>query len=237
LAYLIGVYLSDGYIKFDPRMKRYAAFGLKAKDRDFVELAARCLQQVFGLEQQPKIWEVDGGSGPGPAFRVEVRHRDFAEWLRRQCHGKRKIPGWLKRACQECKRALVAGNMDGNGCISMHSSVSRKMTRAGGGYPQIQYQLCIGVNDEKRLDVFVNFLRSMGVKMLRREHRMAGWNKQVMHYQYIQLDSFIQAGFCFGMSRKQERLEAFASTPSIRNPQRPYAVHRLSLVGDEMVHP
>lgn len=221
LAYVTGVYLGDGCVCYSPKYgKPY--FCLNAVDRDFVEHTAECLAFTTG-----KRWTVfedtwQRKAGKSPMYKVVAYGKEFAGWLRDQCHGKQKLPGWIKSGCPEHQRSLIAGVMDSQG------SVWESRSKGPNGEEKVQTMIAV-YTAAPWLKDFCRVLEDLGVVLLTRTAKTAcKWNEYTrpVYRQNIQTRSFVLSGCYFAMRRKQEKLETYASSVLSWNPQRLYAARQ-----------
>jgi len=178
LAYLMGVYLSDGSLGSEGGLR------LDVTDEVFRDEAARAfkvLGSTYGLGVGPYYVKANGEIRR--PYRVYERAPyKVGDWLEKEFpDGKDHLPN----VPDDLVRDLVAGILDGDGCISRNKR----------GY--FQLQVC-GYSDylvdlEELLDEF-------GVIMY---HRLGG----ITHT--INLRSFVEEGFYFRMPRKQALVEEY----------------------------
>lgn len=228
LAYIFGVYLGDGCVCFSKHHNFY--FSLNAIDQDFVEHTAKAIELITGKKFAVFEDRWHRNSGRKPLYKVVAYGKEFASWLRDKCEGKKKIPGWIKRADPEVQRSFVAGIMDSEG------SVWDSLSKRADGTPKIQTMLAVYTGDPW-LKGFCKILEDLGVKLLTRTSAMWNGSTRPVYRQNIQARSFVESGCYFTIQRKQEKLEAYAFRVLSWNPQRPYAVQqRLASPAEEMVH-
>lgn len=179
LAYLMGVYLSDGFIH-----KRHGCFGLDVADEGFRDTTAQAMRMVDSRVSlrpyQPKT--------PGWKRRYRLGERvpyPVGLWLERTFpSGRDHLP--LSYITDDIVRDLVAGIMDGDGTIW-----PQKTSR------QYHLRVC-GYSDY--LDDLQELFAGHGVLMHYRPEACS---------HTINIKSFVKAGFYFRMLRKQVLLEAY----------------------------
>ena len=114
LAYLIGSYLTDGWIN----IKRHT-LGLDVTNESFAKYFTECLKKL-GLEPANgiRIKHAKTHKGKKPIHRTRVYSRTLCAWLKEQCDEKNKIPMSIVQSSQECQIAFLAGAIDGDGMVA-----------------------------------------------------------------------------------------------------------------------
>lgn len=186
-AYLLGVYLTDGWIE-----KNYR-FLLKSIDREFCEETLRCIKEV--LDGQVNEYIYDDKSHPKrPMYRIEVTSRDLVHWLSFSTARKGMIPREFLFANRNTQLALLAGLMDGDGWISQ---------RKDGGHLTRHYIIGIATDPFVKgwIDDMPALLDRLGIRY-RRYPREDG-----MVHIHLNKKDFALSGAYFRIRRKQARLE------------------------------
>ena len=202
LAYVAGVYLGDGCVVFSTKYRNYY-FALNATDKDFVQETARCVGKV--LEKDVPIfedkWHRDRGNYP--LFKTVAYGKDFAGWLHRSCHGKNRIPKWIKTASRDIKLAFVAGVMDSEGSVW---NFGQRLDGKPKGTSVSFY------NSEPWRKGFIKLIEKLGVVVLR-VRKKPKWNGSKRHTRCYDFNmiSFVTSGCYFKIERKQRILRDWIS--------------------------
>lgn len=184
LAYLLGVYLSDGSAH---RSGRNWVVSLLARDKDFVAETAEVVGRVVGknvsLYQDRDYWK------------FSLYSKDLVLYLWDVTSHKEKIPESIMYGSLQVKLAFIAGLLDGDGFV-FHNK-------------QGQYQVgFVGTHNWVR-DTLPGLLQSLGVRVHRITTR---WPKtkfktnKPIHRVGVNVHSFIAAGGHARMQRKNQRL-------------------------------
>lgn len=142
LAYIIGVYLSDG------SATKYH-FSLGVKSVEFAQHTLRYFNKL-GLDARLKI----GNNG---FYYVRYSSILFCQWLKEICNNKKKIPDCVKNAPQKCKIAFISALIDGDGTVRKKGTI-----RICGIHSFVQElpQLLNSMNMHSGISVQKNFTRS-----------------------------------------------------------------------------
>jgi len=203
LGYVAGVYLGDGCVVFSPKFGNYY-FALNATDKDFVCTTAKYLSKI--LEKDVPYFEDKWHRYRGnyPLFKTVAYGKDFAGWLQRSCHGKKKIPKWIKEADRSVQLEFIAGVMDSEG------SIWTSKLKTLDGHPR---QTCIAFyNSEPWRKGFIKLLQQLGVKVLR-VRKNPKWNGSKRHTRQYDFNvrSFVESSCYFRIERKQQKLSDWTS--------------------------
>ena len=115
LAYVIGVQLSDGYIKWKEREQR-CKNGLYSTDREYVEEYSRCMAVVLGRNKENRVWfEKRRPDRRKDGWRVEYGSAAFYHWFKQQTL--ESLKPYIEH-CEECVKAFLRGFFDGDGSNS-----------------------------------------------------------------------------------------------------------------------
>lgn len=136
-AYILGVYLSDGWTHKD-------VFELSSIDREYCEEVIRCLEAILIGEfnktireySMDKINQNKQVKYTSNLYKIRVRSTDLATWLRIITNSKQTIP---QEFIENNPKELLSGLMDGDGSISISKARydikgSYKITLCGHGY-------------------------------------------------------------------------------------------------------
>ncbi len=213
IAYLFGVYLTDGSItSFSDKYGTYFYFSLKAIDEDFVQntlksvknMISSCKANVYEYIPKDREWgDMNKGkiSKCQKQYCINVGFTKYRDFFVNQTGNKHHIPYLIWNSSLSIKKWFIAGVMDGDGWIS---KTERKK------YPgQYQYRIGMGGIEEGWIWEFEKFLRELGVKTLKAEiDKKPPRNKPIVRFG-IKVESFIEHGLFFTIKRKQDRIKAF----------------------------
>lgn len=186
-AYLMGVYLSDGSVE-----TQQGNFRLGVTDKAFRDATARAMEMLgarFTLSERKRGPVTSQVTGKVYQCKREYRLRELSpypvgRWLEREFWGaKDHLP--LPYITDDIVRDLVAGVMDGDGCISHCASGQFLLAVCG----------C-----SKYLEDLRELLAVHNVKM--------SYLSEASQHN-INIKSFVEAGFYFRMPRKQALVEAY----------------------------
>lgn len=189
--YLLGVYLSDGSL-CGPKK----CFRLSVRDQEFRDTAAAALDLLKiahscreHYRKERVIFDGKSRSKGGTIFRVRAfvspEGRELSRWLMSSTQNKESLPP----IPSECFPELVAGVLDGDGCVSV---TKRK------GRPRIIISGKCGY-----LSKLIKELQKFGVRVQGPYIN----NTEVPMYRPNPRD-FVDRGLFFRLSRKQKKLEA-----------------------------
>lgn len=201
LAYLLGVYLGDGWIGM---VQGYHRFRLNTIDNDFAETAAESLESINGYRPKINIHPVSKSSKPNHSIAANGKN---LSWMVEATERKNKIPSCVWKMDKESKLAFIAGIMDSEGYASKGTQ----------GRLTVGLKACDGwIND------FYRFMISMGVTIgkIGEENLPSGKIAKRFHFN---IWSWIDAGCYFNIQRKENRIKEWAS-----NPQRLHARHAVT---------
>lgn len=194
LAYLIGVYLSDGSAH---RTGRNWIVSLTAKDKDFVEETSRVVGELLGKTIPIYAQEYLGKSG---MWKFSAYSKDLVLYLWDITNHKDKIPESITEGDLYTKLSFVAGYLDGDGFVSHNKNN--------------QYQIGFtGTKDWVR-DLLPNILASLGMKT---NKVTTNWPKTQfkanfpLHRVTVNVHSFVAAGGHSRVGRKEKRLQTYYS--------------------------
>lgn len=193
IAYLLGVYFSDGCVSKHGNSYRYC-FG--CIDEDFAKNVARCLGSVTG--KIPKVYH-QVRPGRKPMYNVFRNCTEFCLWIKKVTCDKSKIPDFIFTALPYVKHKFITGFVDGDGYIS------KSKNSKWGTY---RFQVGICSSNKEFLESFVSLLRGLGVnvwpKPMVRYGNLGKSSKPVIHYR-MNVASFFRNGCRFSVTRKADR--------------------------------
>ena len=124
-GYLIGMYLSEGCLTSTNR-GRWSGLHLAVDCDEMRERVIRSMREL-GLQPHERAFGCAKGTG-SPHYSVVVHHTGFAGFLADHFkHGsaKKAIPGWVLASPEDFRRGVLAGYLDGDGCVTLRRGVAR----------------------------------------------------------------------------------------------------------------
>jgi len=213
LAYLFGVYLTDGSIShFSDKWGTYNNFSLKAIDEDFVEFTLFCIKKVkpscsanvYIQKPRTRYWPDGRKSKCQQQYCLNVGWTDYKDFFENQTGKKHHIPMLIWDASLSIKKWFIAGAMDGDGWISKKRRKNKK--------DKYQFQIGIAGIREGWIYEFRELLQKIGVKtssMRRIDYIHNQKRKTPLASFDIKISSFANHGLFFTIKRKQNRLKTF----------------------------
>jgi intein/homing endonuclease len=197
LAYLLGVYLTDGSIT-------EKNFQLQAIDEDFVSLSLSCLRKIVPTSMARLRKRTDKGSwNKQDRYVIKVGIGDYAEWFQQQTNKKHHLPFCIWDANIGLKKWLIAGIMDGDGWIS---KTERKDVPG-----TFQYRIGVGGVEEGWIHEFRELLNSFNIRCGKVERLLTKNGKWFCRFSIRPKDFFDNELF-FTISRKQKRCTIASTT-------------------------
>ena len=200
-AYLVGVYLGDGYISKRVRGNCISLlFIVRVIDKDFVETIAKCVKKITGKKYKiaftkPNVW------------RFASYNQKLSQMLINETCKKEIIPDWiLKTKNKEILKWFIAGFLDSDGFVHLSIPLFRwKNTKKG------RRQLTMGfqaVHDW--IDDIVKILNKLGVKTGKKQYLIRYKKFYKQQYRYtMNYKSFVQSKCFFKLKRKQKLLNQY----------------------------
>jgi len=200
-AYLLGVYLGDGYIYKRIRGNCISyIFVIRVTDEDFTEIVSRCIRKITGKKykisfEKPNIWKLS-------SYNQELSLMLFNETKKKDI-----IPDWLlKTNDKEILKWFIAGFLDSDGFVHLSKPLFRwKNTKKG------RRQLTMGFQaiHEWIYDI-VAILDKLGVKVGKKQYlkKQKEFHRQQIRYT-INYKSFVQSNCFFKLKRKQKLFEEY----------------------------
>ena len=124
LAYLLGVYMGDGYVY--ENQTGQAQFSLKAVDIDFLEKVQKIVEDIFQRPYKIKFSRSGANERSKDQYVLTVCSTQFAKWLVALTGKKDHIPYEIMSSNIDIKKAFFLGLMDSEGCVT-----ARKITPEG----------------------------------------------------------------------------------------------------------
>lgn len=192
IAYLFGVYLTDGCIDSGNR------FTLQVIDEDFANNTLNFIKKIKP-NCKAEIYKRDatktGGWNKSIQYCIHAGFTEFKDFFEKQTNKKHHIPFIIWDASLEIKRWFIAGVLDGDGWIKKHKRDTKKQL----------YQIGIGGIEDGWVLEFKEFLERNGLIILKPYRSLT--NAGVPFYCFdMNVDSFISKGLFFTVKRKQDRV-------------------------------
>lgn len=221
MAYLFGVYLTDGSISY---VESYS-FSLKTIDQEFAKntlesikkLIPTCNANIYTQQPRTRYWEDGSVSETQLQYCINVGFAKLGSFFKQQTGDKHHIPLLMWNAKSVIKKWFIAGVMDGDGWIS---KTDRKNYLPHYEH-QFQYRIGIGGVSEGWVWEFEKLLQQFGVQTLKPEIYIRQPKNKPMVRFGIKAASFVDNGLFFTIKRKQDRLLSY----KLRNVQRLNAAH------------
>lgn len=198
LAYIMGCYLSDGWVHKD-------VFELHSLDKEYCEEVIRCLKVVidgefnetiryYEMEQLNKNKKIKYRRGQ---YRIRVRSTDLCSYLISITNSKQTIPESYVIKNSEISKSLLCGLMDGDGFVS----TSKKTLHRFSGY---KLGLCGHSYIYGAVNKYPALFDSIGIryKTTIQKNDSPGFLVYILDKK-----SFIDNNCYFKIQRKQDRIE------------------------------
>jgi hypothetical protein len=197
LAYIIGVYLTDGSIS-DKN------FQLQVIDKDFAERTLEYLK-IFVPETKAYLRKrIDTtGWNVSPRYVIKVGINSLADWLVDETNNKHHIPTCILNGNYGIRQWFIAGVMDGDGFITK--------TKRAYNQEKFQYRIGIGGVAEGWIHEFRQLLCDMGVKCNAIERFTTKNGKWFCRFT-VKPQTFFDAKLFFTIKRKRDRCAIASET-------------------------
>lgn len=206
LAYLLGVYLTDGSISTKTKPESGCTFQLQVIDSDFAERVLEYLKVILpgckaniGVYSQKRTGFAENNKTEIVKYCVGVGFTKWKDFFFNQTGRKHHIPSVIWDASLQIKKWFIAGIMDGDGWISV-TKENRTNER---------FSVGVGKVEESWIWEFKQLLEEIGVKVTKPEIIPAGYGNHLVPFVRLHMNvrSFISTGLFFTISRKQNKLE------------------------------
>lgn len=202
IAYLLGIYLTDGYVTKE-------SVRLRVIDKDIAENFAEVGYKLFG--KMPIIKKYPNKSKNGykskPFYEVHIYSVQLGRWLINITDAKKKIPEFVYNMPIEWKREFLAGILDGDGWCS----VSEKR-RKNNPTSNASWWASIGFTGKTNTYVedMEKFFQQTGIDYSYTDRYTDDKDRATMREFRIKTSSFIDNKLYFRCHRKQKRAELIA---------------------------
>ncbi len=208
LAYLLGMYLTDGCLSING-YSGSLCLKLQAIDEEFVEDSMAAYGNVCGkIYASTRLVKMREGNRHQP-FTIGLVCNDLNWWIANETDWKKKFPKSIFDAPMESKLSFIAGMLDGDGWIREGKQPRCNVLRYSIGFCSASVWIY----------EFQNLLRSVGIKSTGPYKRILPSGKD-FYDMCIDKKTFIENGGYFRIRRKQERLVRYAVSRLGLNPQR-----------------
>ena len=205
-AFLLGVYLGDGYVH------ESGAFTLTTIDLDFAEAVKAAFESLgVGAKISEPRQDVRF-SKSRPYFNLHTQVHPLCQRFVEETARKQRIPEWVPVANSDLRKQFVIGVMDSEGFVA-------KVKTPG---PHTNRNYCMGY---KSCDVWVPDLIKIMESVGLRVGKISQEVPRKAHYKVptrfnVKMQSWVDSGMRFNISRKQARVDEWASTPAYVNRSR-----------------
>lgn len=194
LAYLFGVYLTDGCIS-DNR------FCLQVIDKEFAEFTLSCIKKIKP-NCMANVYERDatkkGNWNKSIQYCIHPGFTEYKTLFENQTNKKHHIPYCIWDASLDLKKWFIAGVMDGDGYISISKRFKEDKNP--------QFNIGIGGVEDGWIYEFKELLEKIGVRINKPERFLTKWNIPFVRFRFDK-ENFISRGLFFTIGRKQKRLK------------------------------
>lgn len=204
-AYLVGVYLGDGYVA------KSGVFTLTTIDLDF----AKAVQAAFanlGVDSKVSDPRRDARfSKSSDYFNLHTQVHPVCQKLTDETATKLRLPEWLAGSGLELRKQFVIGVMDSEGFVAKVSNAVPSNRSYYMGYKSCD----VWVSD------LVKIMESIGLRV----GKISQEAPRKAHYKvptrfHIKMASWVDSGMRFNIARKQSRVDEWASCPAYVNRSR-----------------
>lgn len=209
-AYLLGVYLGDGYVG------SAGQFTMTTIDLDFAE-AVQVAFAELGIASKISVPRRDPRfSKSSDYYNLHSQVCQVCERLLDETQCKQRIPEWVASADAELRKRFVVGLMDSEGFVARKRPTGLPTNR---DY-YMGYKSC-----DVWVPEFIRIMESVGLRI----GKVSQEAPRKPHYKvptrfHIKMQSWVDAGMRFNISRKQSRVDEWASVPAYalrsRHPRR-----------------
>lgn len=188
LAYLIGVYLGDGWMGYVKSNTGWF-FRLNTIDADFAEAARAAIEELTGNKGHVCCHPVKKSSKPNYSLGIGAKN---IAWIKSICHQKTKIPDIIYKMGRKEHLEFIAGIMDSEGYVSIHKDRKSAST--------------IGVKAvDGWIKDFYHFCRKFGLKIGKLGQEKIKSGKTAYRFIFNHR-SWIDNGCYFKIKRKQDKV-------------------------------
>ena len=217
LAYLVGVYLGDGFVRDNYENHTCMRFGLRSIDKDFLDYTAHCIKVTFGdtvpVTLRFENYTYKGKTKVVTMFMLDYTKNSFCSWLLSLSKDKQHIPEIIPRIKCGNTKAFLEGLLDSEGWFSI-----RKELQQNGRH---RFQLGIAACDNWILES-KSIFQLCGIIIKKTQISKQKENKRTVYSYNLNPYSFALSGLQFHIKRKQDRVELYKKEMQI-DPLRDFA--------------
>jgi hypothetical protein len=220
-AYLMGVYLGDGYIS---KRSNFESFRLNTKDKDFAETTKQAIHIFRGNEYyfkgstkyKGKLREITLNENkvkmrdvykkqPPNYFTVYASSKKLFKKMAASTQNKTKFPKEIFNFNKNERKFFIIGQMDSEGIISKKNKNKSTITPTG-------RSISMGYKITDKY-IFNNFLKLLDMSNIKYGKIGTHLTKNKIAYRItIKLQSWIDTGYVLSIKRKQDLIERFNRT-------------------------
>lgn len=201
-AYLLGVYLGDGCVT---KANGYPVFRLNTIDEDFAVATKSALSEF--TDRVISIHKHAVKKSSKPNYSLRCGDPFICEVLKGDTEDKEVIPDYVWGWANKEKLAFIVGLMDSEGFVAANKSNPTNRRYYMG------FKSC-----DVWVPEFVRLLEIVGIKIgkVSQEKPRKPWYKTPTRFT-IKMQSWIDSGARFNISRKQERVDEWAAVGAYEN--------------------
>lgn len=196
IAYLLGIYLTDGYVTKE-------SIRLRVVDLDIAERFASIGFTIFA--KHPKIYKFKNKSKNGynnqDFYEVNIFGKKLCSWITELTDTKAKIPDFAYSMNIDWKKEFIAGIIDGDGWCSVQQ-------QSYGPHQKLCWTGWIGFTGQQQsyISQMGDFLDTTGVDYAVSAKQVGTRNTVMLEYRFKN-KSFVENGLYFRCKRKQDNLD------------------------------
>lgn len=196
LAYLIGVYMSDGSISANKNGWRM--FTLEVIDKDFAEETQRAINEILQTNKQTEIYQrIRPVIKNKMLYKAYMGNQNLCNWLVEITGKKQYIPDMILEADKVLQLEFLAGIFDSDGWALIRKGGTGKFSD---GNINIGFGKCSLWTFELK-----KMLENLKVKITKMSRETKN-RKKPLYRMNINVKSFVKAGLYFKIQRKQQRV-------------------------------
>lgn len=193
LAYLLGVYLTDGHISNENK------FSLQVIDKDYAENTLKCIKKIKP-NCEANIYTRENSKGAWNVHQQFCINAGFTEWksfFEETTSYKKHIPVQIWKSPLIIQKYFIAGIMDGDGYITYKKHVKGR----------VQVTIGVGKTEGTWIHDFRELFSKLGVRVNKLVRDDSGkYNIPFITFT-VNVSDFVEKGLFFTIKRKQDRVE------------------------------
>jgi intein/homing endonuclease len=191
LAYLIGVYMSDGCVSTNK--KGWKMFTLEVIDKDFAKETQSAINNILETNIRTEIYQrIEPIHKEKMLYKAYMGNQELCNWLEDITGKKQYIPTIVLNSDNILQKEFIAGIIDGEGWATIQKGKNYRIT------------IGFAVTSNWIFEI-AKMLKQMKVKVtsIKRETNN---RKTPLWRMNINVESFVKAGLYFKIQRKQQRV-------------------------------